>query len=70
MTKLTPSDAVGAIEAAGAASVDDSLRRILVVDDETTIRLALSRFLRTRGFEVPGVDYAAEFDTDAVCTAE
>ena len=59
MTKLTPSDAVGAIEAAGAASVDDSLRRILVVDDETTIRLALSRFLRTRGFEVEVADSGA-----------
>ncbi|BAH37241.1 two-component response regulator [Gemmatimonas aurantiaca T-27] len=32
--------------------MDDSLRRILVVDDESTIRLALSRFLRTRGYEV------------------
>jgi putative two-component system response regulator len=56
MTHPTPSPAVTAIEAAGAASVDDSLRRILVVDDETTIRLALSRFLRTRGFEVDVAD--------------
>jgi putative nucleotidyltransferase with HDIG domain len=56
MTHPTPSEAVTAIEAAGAASVDDSLRRILVVDDETTIRLALSRFLRTRGFEVELAD--------------
>jgi redox-sensitive bicupin YhaK (pirin superfamily) len=38
-----------AIEAAGAALADDAMRRILVVDDESTIRLALSRFLRTRG---------------------
>lgn len=49
-------DPVGALEAAGAASVEDTLRRILVVDDETTIRLALSRFLRTRGFEVEVAD--------------
>jgi response regulator RpfG family c-di-GMP phosphodiesterase len=45
-------DPVGAIEAAGAALVQDSSRRILVVDDETPIRLALSRFLRARGFDV------------------
>lgn len=56
MSAFTPSEAVAAIEAAGAASVDDTLRRILVVDDETTIRLALSRFLRTRGFEVEVAD--------------
>lgn len=56
MTDSIPSAAVEAIEAAGAASVDVSLRRILVVDDETTIRLALSRFLRTRGFEVELAD--------------
>lgn len=49
---LADDDPVGAIEAAGAALVDDTLRRILVVDDESTIRLALSRFLRTRGYEV------------------
>jgi len=56
MTDPIPSVAVEAIEAAGAASVDMSLRRILVVDDENTIRLALSRFLRTRGFEVELAD--------------
>ena len=56
MSTTPASDPVGAIEAAVAATVDDSLRRILVVDDETTIRLALSRFLRTRGFEVEVAD--------------
>lgn len=45
-------DPLLAIDAAAAALADDALRRILVVDDESTIRLALSRFLRTRGFEV------------------
>lgn len=55
-SSLHPSGPVQAIEAAVAASVDHSLRRILVVDDETTIRLALSRFLRTRGFEVEVAD--------------
>jgi putative two-component system response regulator len=50
------SDPVSAIEAAGAALVEDTLRRILVVDDESTIRLALSRFLRTRGFHVDVAD--------------
>jgi putative nucleotidyltransferase with HDIG domain len=46
------SDAVLAIESAGVALVDDSLRRILVVDDESAIRLVLSRFLKSRGFTV------------------
>ncbi|WP_439642741.1 HD-GYP domain-containing protein [Gemmatimonas sp.] len=55
-SSLHPSGPVQAIEAAVAASVDHSLRRILVVDDETNIRLALSRFLRTRGFEVEVAD--------------
>ncbi len=55
-SSLHQSGPVQAIEAAVAASVDHSLRRILVVDDETTIRLALSRFLRTRGFEVEVAD--------------
>ncbi len=45
-------DPFTAIDAAAAAIADDPLRRILVVDDESTIRLALSRFLRSRGFEV------------------
>jgi enoyl-[acyl-carrier protein] reductase/trans-2-enoyl-CoA reductase (NAD+) len=27
----------------------------------------MTAYARTRGFAVPGVDYAAEFDTDAVC---
>jgi CheY-like chemotaxis protein len=61
-SSLHHSGPVQAIEAAVAASVDHSLRRILVVDDETTIRLALSRFLRTRGFEVE----AAESGTAAL----
>jgi putative two-component system response regulator len=47
----TPSDPLRAIEDASTAA-PDSLRRILVVDDEMTIRLALSRFLRSRGYEV------------------
>ena len=55
MTKAFP-DPLLAIDAAAAAMADDSLRRILVVDDELTIRLALSRFLRGRGFEVETAD--------------
>lgn len=55
MTKSFP-DPLLAIDAAAAAMADDSLRRILVVDDEATIRLALSRFLRGRGFEVETAD--------------
>ena len=34
----------------------ETTKRILVVDDEETIRLALSKFLRTRGFEVHTAD--------------
>lgn len=49
-------ESVRAIEAAGAALVTDTLRRILVVDDESTIRLALSRFLKSRGFAVDLAD--------------
>ncbi len=56
MSSQTPTDPFTAIDAAAAAIADDLLRRILVVDDESTIRLALSRFLRTRGFEVEVAD--------------
>jgi response regulator RpfG family c-di-GMP phosphodiesterase len=52
MSSLPVNDPLVAIEAAGAALAQDSIRRILVVDDESTIRDVLSRFLRTRGFEV------------------
>ena len=58
MTTPAPqgTDPLVAIDAAAAALADDALRRILVVDDEATIRLALSRFLRTRGFDVEIAD--------------
>lgn len=59
MTQLSDNDPLVAIESAGAAIAFDALRRILVVDDEATIRLALSRFLRTRGFEVAVAETAA-----------
>lgn len=35
---------------------DTEMRRLLVVDDEETIRLALSKFLRARGYEVDVAD--------------
>ena len=35
---------------------DDGVKRILVVDDEETIRLALGKFLRTRGYDVITAD--------------
>ena len=41
-----------AIDRAAAALADDSVKRVLIVDDEETIRLALGRFLKTRGYEV------------------
>ncbi|MEO7520359.1 MAG: HD domain-containing phosphohydrolase [Gemmatimonas sp.] len=55
MTRSFP-DPLLAIDAAAAAMADDSLRRVLVVDDELTIRLALSRFLRGKGYEVDTAD--------------
>jgi putative two-component system response regulator len=38
---------------------DEAAQRILVVDDEETIRFALARFLRSRGYEVDVVDSGA-----------
>lgn len=54
------SDALLAINAAGAEVANDELRRVLLVDDEETIRVALSRFLRLRGYEVDTAGSAAE----------
>ncbi len=49
-------DPLHALGQEAAAAADDAIRRVLVVDDETTIRLALSRFLRARGYEVDVAD--------------
>ena len=54
--KHPATDTLLAIDARATALADDALRRILVVDDELTIRIALSRFLKTRGFEVETAD--------------
>jgi putative two-component system response regulator len=56
MSVDSPQDPLQAIDRAAAVLADDALRRILVVDDESTIRLALSRFLRSRGFEVDAAE--------------
>ena len=48
MITTTPSNALQAIVIAAAAMADDALKRILVVDDESTIRLALSLGLPSR----------------------
>jgi len=45
-------DPLGAIDRAAAALADDSVKRVLIIDDEETIRLALGRFLRSRGYDV------------------
>lgn len=45
---------------------DAGTRRILIVDDEETIRLALAKFLRSRGFEV----HAAESGAAALALLE
>ena len=59
-------DPVLAIESAGASIVDPGMRRILVVDDEPSIRLALSKFLRSRGYTVD----VAESGTAALALLE
>lgn len=51
-TSLSPRPAApGDLPAAGRAAAAPAPARILVVDDEETIRLALGRFLRLRGYE-------------------
>ena len=40
-------------------TTDSATKRILVVDDEETIRLALSKFLRTRGYDVQTAESGA-----------
>lgn len=60
-------DPLHEIDRAAAALTEATLRRILVVDDESTIRLALSRFLRTRGFEV---DVAESADAALACISK
>ena len=37
-------------------SGDDWLKRMLIVDDEETIRLALAKFLKSRGYDVHTAD--------------
>ena len=59
-TSAPTNDPIRAIEVAGAAVVDTGLRRMLVVDDEATIRLALSKFLRSRGFDVETAESGVE----------
>jgi putative nucleotidyltransferase with HDIG domain len=59
MNSPTTSDPLHALGQQAAAVAADELRRILVVDDEATIRLALSRFLRTRGYDVDVADSGA-----------
>lgn len=45
---------------ADEAAATESLRRVLIVDDEETIRLALSRFLSNRGYAVETAASGAE----------
>jgi putative nucleotidyltransferase with HDIG domain len=47
------------ISRAFSAIIDPSTRRVLVVDDEETIRNAMSKFLRSRGYDVTGVESGA-----------
>lgn len=52
-------DPMQAIRHAGAQFANDELRRVLIVDDEETIRIALARYLRLRGYEVETAGSAA-----------
>lgn len=45
-------DPLREIGVAAAALAEDAIKRVLIVDDEPTIRLALGKFLRSRGYEV------------------
>ena len=53
MTESTP--AAGRITRLFSALTDPAARQILVVDDDESIRLALGKFLRSRGYEVTTV---------------
>ena len=55
-------DPLREIGVAAAALAEDAIKRVLIVDDEPTIRLALGKFLRSRGYEVD----LAESGADAI----
>lgn len=57
MTESTP--AAARITRVFSALTDPAARRILIVDDEESIRLALGKFLRSRGYEVTTVNDGA-----------
>lgn len=59
----------------GAEILDEVTRRFeaYAIGDAFDERLYdsfITEYARTRGFEVPGVDYSAEFDTDVICGIE
>ena len=51
-TPSSPTAPTSAIAAASAATSTSAMRRVLVVDDEESIRRAIGKFLKTRGFDV------------------
>jgi putative nucleotidyltransferase with HDIG domain len=53
---LAPDPVPSAPRASASLASNTGLARILLVDDESTIRLALARFLRERGYEVHECD--------------
>ncbi len=57
MNESTP--AAARITRVFTAITDPAARRILVVDDEESIRLALGKFLRSRGYDVTTVEEGA-----------
>jgi putative two-component system response regulator len=56
MTDFVPTPATPRITRAVGAVFDPGVKQLLVVDDEETIRLALARFLKSRGYDVQTAD--------------
>ena len=59
MTDFTPAPASPRITRAVGAVLDPGVKQLLLVDDEESIRLALARFLTTRGYDVQTADSGA-----------
>ena len=59
MTPADPASNLTMTPAGAQPAISDTLR-LLVVDDEESIRVALSRFLRSRGYEVTAVASAVD----------
>jgi two-component system NtrC family sensor kinase len=59
-TPVTADDAIDAIDGAAAAAVAPAPGSILLIEDEVTLRSAISRFLRNTGYTVEVADGGSE----------